>query len=192
MRRKYPDGTKLMENTWLKILGSIALLVIYIGLISSPYKSFAWTCVNSIGPKELVKRHDSVFIGKVIETSYEHIDGINPKSRVKFDVESTIKGSIQDKITVVTTAGSDFIEGDEYLVYAYKTTEENYLYQYEEGEFATDAGCGGTKALADASEDLKQISEMHASTNHINTVMISGVVLLVIPTLIIISRRRKR
>jgi len=137
-----------------------------------PNKSFSWSCSESLEPKELFKRYDSIFIGKVIQLSNENVGNLNPKSRVTFEVESSLKGNNRDNLTIVTTAGSEFIEGEDYLVYAYKTTMKNYLYKYEEGELAADTMCGGTKELSIANYDLKQIDEakdLKVIINLINT-----------------------
>lgn len=176
---------------FIKIFGSFVLLVLYIFLIISPNKSYSWSCGHSLEPKELFNRHDSVFIGKVIETSIEYVDKYRPKRRVTFEVKSSIKGSIKDKITVVTIAGSEFPNGKEYLVYAYKTTEENYLYKYEEGELATDGFCSGTKEMSVAKDDLQQIAKLKKTNKTLNIIISSLVALLVIIQLINILKRRR-
>lgn len=82
-------------------------------------------CSESDEPRELFKRHDSVYIGKVKESTYEDVGTLNPKSRVTFEVKSALKGDNRENVTIVTTAGSEFLNGKEYLVYAYKTTKKN-------------------------------------------------------------------
>lgn len=175
----------------IKPFASFALLFLFIFLIISPNKSLAWTCINSLEPKELFKIHDSVFIGKVIESSSEYVGTLNPKSRVTFEVKSTIKGSLGDKVTIVTTAGSVFLEGNEYLVYAYKTTKKKYLYKYEKGELATDTLCGGTKELLGANDDLKQIAELKKTNKTLINIIIPLVCSIVIIALFITLKRRR-
>ncbi|RKP53133.1 hypothetical protein D7Z26_15500 [Cohnella endophytica] len=137
----------------------------------------------------MFKQHDTVFIGKVIKSSYKDVGTLNPKSRVTFEVKSTLKGRLNNNETVVTSVGSVFLEGKEYLVYAYKTTKENYLYKYEEGELATDTMCGGTKELSVANNDLEQIAESK-QLHEILYIIIPLVVLFVIITLFLIVKRR--
>ncbi|MFD0619881.1 hypothetical protein ACFQZR_20630 [Paenibacillus sp. GCM10027629] len=175
----------------IKSFGSIAMLLFFTFIVFSPNESYAWSCGNSLEPKELYKRHDSVFIGKVMETLFENVGQLTPKSRVTFEVKSTIKGSSHDVVTVVTAVGSELLEGKEYLVYAYKTTKENYLYKYEEGELATDTVCGGTKELSNAKNDLQQIDELKESNKTINYFIITMTFLLVIILFIIIFKRSR-
>ncbi|NOU90501.1 hypothetical protein GC102_32885 [Paenibacillus sp. LMG 31460] len=144
----------------IKKFVALFILILYIILIISPNKSFALSCSESNEPRELFKRHDSVFIGKVKESTYEEVGTLNPKSRVTFEVNSGLKGDNSENVTIVTTAGSEFLNGKEYLVYAYKTTKKNYLYKYEQGELATDTWCGGTKEFSLASYDLEEIAEL--------------------------------
>ncbi|WP_336776479.1 hypothetical protein [Paenibacillus sp. MMO-58] len=126
-----------------------------------------------------------------METSFENVGHLNPKSRVTFEVKSTIKGSSHDVVTVVTTVGSEFHEGKEYLVYAYKTTKKNYLYKYEVGELATDTVCGGTKELSNAKNDLQQIDELKKSYKIINYFIVALTSLLVIVLFIFILKRSR-
>lgn len=179
---------KIFPNR-IVILFAIVLFTSFVFI--SPLKSFAWSCGNSLEPKDLFKRHDSVFIGKVVGSSYEHVGSLNPKSRVTLEVKSLLKGNRKETATVVTTAGSVFLEGKEYLVYAYKTTKENYLYQYEEGEFATDTMCGGTKELSIADYDLEQIADMKSFSAVLKVIITISSVGLVIIMLFMILMKRK-
>jgi hypothetical protein len=106
-------------------------------------------------------------------------------------VESTLKGASSDKVTVVTTAGSDFTEGTDYLVYAYQTTKSNsnYLYKYEPGEIATDTWCGGTKPLSLASYDLEDIAEYKKMNKIVNFIIIPLVVAAVMVTVFFLLKR---
>jgi len=142
-----------------RFIGTLFILTTFLFLVLSPNKSFAWSCFGSQEPKEWFKTNDFVFIAKALDTTYEKASGMNPKSRTTFEVKSALKGKFNEKVTIVTTAGSEFLEGTEYLVYAYQTTESNYLYSYEPGEIATDTWCGGTKLLSQASYDLEDIAE---------------------------------
>jgi hypothetical protein len=177
----------LRRSAFIAII-SISILAIF--LMIPMNKSFSWSCAQSLEPKELFKRYDSIFIGKVIQLSNENVGNLNPKSRVTFEVKSSLKGNDRDNLTIVTTAGSVFIEGKDYLVYAYKTTMKNYLYKYEEGELATDTMCGGTKELSLANYDLKQIDEAKDSNVIIDLIIAFFVSFVIITLLLIIKRRR--
>jgi hypothetical protein len=157
-----------------------------------PLTSFAWSCGNSLEPKDLFKRHDSVFIGEVLGTSNENIGALYPKSRVTFEVKSLLKGNHKDTLIVVTTAGSVFLEGGEYLVYAYQTTQDNYLYRYEEGELATDTICGGTKELSLADDDLEQIADAKRLDAVLRGSAVSAAILAMIIFFIILTKRKGR
>ncbi|MGG1517406.1 hypothetical protein ABE504_18480 [Paenibacillus oryzisoli] len=150
------------------------------------------SCSESDDPRELYKKNDSVFIGKVKETTYEDVGTLNPKSRVTFEVQSVLKGNGRDNLTIVTTAGSEFLNTKEYLVYAYKTTKKNYLYKYVQGELATDTWCGGTKELSLASYDLEEIAELKKMSKILNVTAIVSVVLFVIITLLIVLKRNRK
>lgn len=91
-------------------LAIILIAVITLFLTISPNKSFAWICGDSQKPKDLFNKNDYIFTGKVIELSYEKVGGMNPKSRVTFEVKSTLKGNNSEQQTVVVTAGSKFTE----------------------------------------------------------------------------------
>lgn len=168
------------------LLLSLSLFFIF------PYKSFAWSCANSLDVKDLFKRHDSVFIGKVLETSNENIGTLNPKSRVTLEVKSLLKGNHKETVTVVTTAGSVFLKDKDYLVYAYKTTEDNYLYKYEEGEFATEKSCGGTKELSLANHDLEQIADVKRFYVFQRGTTISAAILTMIIAFIMLMKRKQQ
>jgi hypothetical protein len=154
-------------------------------LVFSTNASFATSCVY-FEPNQLLKRSDLVFVGTFTETSSKNVGTLNPKSWATFEVQSLFKGEVNNKISIVTAVGSEFVKGTDYLVYAYKTTKENYLYQYEEGEYATDTVCGGTKELSLANEDLKQLSE----GKQVGTFLIAFISLVMITSICILIRRR--
>ncbi|NIK75237.1 hypothetical protein FHS15_000335 [Paenibacillus castaneae] len=163
-------------------------------LIISPTKSNAWSCFESTEPKQLLERNDSVFIGKVIDISYENVGSINKKSRATFEIESSWKGNNANQVTVVTSVGSQFQQGDEYLVYAYQTTENNYLYKYEAGELATDSLCNGTKEISLAAYDIEQLDKAGQSNKTILFILFPILLLslAIVMSLLIVKRRRKR
>ncbi|MGO4692669.1 hypothetical protein AB4Z50_00185 [Paenibacillus sp. 2TAB26] len=176
----------------MKMFRSLLFLIVFVSLslTIAPSKSFAWSCAESDAPKQLFKKHDFVYIAKAMETSYEESAGMNPKSRTTFEVKSTLKGTSSDKATIVTTAGSEFTEGTDYLVYAYQTTKKNYLYKYEPGEIATDTWCGGTKPLSLASYDLEAIDEYKKMTNMVYFIIIPIVAAAVIVTVFLLLKRK--
>jgi hypothetical protein len=175
----------------IKNFGTVLMLILFLFLIISPNKTFAFSCAGSLEPKDLFKKHNSVFVGKVTGLSSEDVGSLNPKTRVTFEVQSALKGAVSEKVTIVTTVGSVFLEGKEYLVYVYKTTKTNYLYKYEEGELATDTWCGGTKDLSLASYDLGEIAKLKKSNTIFNFFTISLIVLFVIITLLMILKRNR-
>jgi|GEM_PF-6106547 len=175
----------------LSRIGPLMLIALIILITTPPEQSFAYSCANNTEPKHLYKDNDSVFIGKVLENSYEDVGSINKKSRVTFDVSSTLKGDELHKIKVVTSADTDLTEGVEYVIYAYKTTKNNYLYKFVPGELATGTICGGTKLLSEASYDLEQIKELQKHENSIYILLICAVIVTAAVITIYIRKRRK-
>lgn len=169
----------------------MVFVVIIILLSIQPQHSFAFSCANSTEPKELYKNNDTVFIGKAIESSYENVGSIKLKSRVTFSVSSTLKGDKLQHITIVTAAGTEFIEDTDYLVYAYKTTENKYLYKYEPNELATDTLCGATKLISDANYDLEQINELQYNRTTTYIWLVSTVLIIVAVLSLYLIKRRK-
>lgn len=126
-----------------------------------PEKGYAWSCANSLEPERLYEQHDAVFAGKVVKLDGGPSETGSVKHKATFEINQTWKKSgISDSRTeVVYSAGSEFEIGKEYLVYAYKTTEDQYLYSYAEGELATDTLCGGIKPLDQAGDDLNFLKQ---------------------------------
>ncbi|MCR8656853.1 hypothetical protein [Paenibacillus endoradicis] len=163
----------------------------FILLTIPPDQSFAYSCANNTEPKQLYKENDAVFIGKVVEHWYEDVGSIYKKSRVTFEVSSTLKGDELHNITVVTSAGTVLTEGTEFVVYAYETSKNNYLYKYVPDEFATDSICGGTKLLSEASYDLKQINELQKNKKIASMLLICAIILMATAIIIYIRKRSK-
>lgn len=135
----------------------------------------------------------SVFVGKVIGISSEKMVGKLDKVKVSFAVSSSWKGtSEEENVSVVVSAGSQFTEGEEYLVYAYETTADNYLYKYEEGELATDTLCNGSKLLSLASEDMEQLNEQDASIDRVYYIVVPLVLLFLMAALYALLKQRNR
>lgn len=75
-------------------------------------------------------------------------------------------------------------------MYAYKTTEDNYLYKYEDGEFATDTWCGGTKELSLANDDLAQIAEVKRFYTFLSWATVPAAILTMIIALNLIVKKK--
>lgn len=188
-------GCEYMRRTgWLIVPLCIVLLTACL-VILYPTESYAWSCMNSLNPKDQYKQNDAVFSGTATEITSQDTDNIVAKNKVTFQVHDDWKnnGLIGNSVTVVYSAGSEFVLNKDYLVYAYMTTEDNYLYSYVEGELATDMMCGGTKELILAGDDLMYIGSKNRMWDRIAGGLIGGgLTLLVLLAFRYIRRRELR
>lgn len=129
-----------------------------VGPALSPEPAQACTCSAPATPGEGLKRSVSVFKGRVTEISRPFLDRIGvTKSaghRVKFEVVKQWKGASSRTIDVITrltgeACGFPFEEKKEYLVYVVN----------EPKDIQTGI-CTGTKNVADAEQEMKQLDEL--------------------------------
>lgn len=163
----------------MKILLSFFLCCCFLLASAAPGNA----ACERVTPEEAYGQSDLVFVGVAGNTSSEDVGQLNPKSRTAFKTQSFLKGKHTGSIEIVTPAGSRLQKGKAYIVYAYATTPNDYLYRYEPGEYATqtdDGECGGTKRLSQAQDDLDQISALQKSQQLDRITAISaGAILLI-------------
>ena len=128
----------------LKSIGPIAPYIVAVGLtlmlgvlwlFGNTEQAYACKCAVPGSPSEELEKFDAVFAGKVL--SIEHSFDPDTPSRspgdhttVGFAVNTVWKGVVDKNIDLTTpptggSCGFAFVEGKEYIVYAYEGTEEN-------------------------------------------------------------------
>lgn len=135
---------------------SIALLVLAAQTV------LACTCAAPAGAAEGLTRSAAVFRGRVSEINRPFWDRVgltnSGLSRVKFAVVKQWKGAVSKNIEVVTrltgeACGFPFEANKEYLVYVVS----------EPKDLQTGI-CTGTKKIADAEHEMKQLEDIVART----------------------------
>ena len=114
---------------------TLALMLGVLWLFGNTEQAYACKCVVPGSPSEELEKFDAVFAGKVL--SIEHSFDPDTPSRspgdhttVGFAVNTVWKGVVDKNIDLTTpptggSCGFAFVEGKEYIVYAYEGTEEN-------------------------------------------------------------------
>ena len=134
----------------------LALLLAVLWLLGNTDQAHACKCVVPASPSEEIEKFDVVFAGRVL--SVHHSFDPNALSyspgditTVGFSVSTVWKGAVEENITLTTpptggSCGFAFVEGEEYVVYAYKAAE---------GAPNISANiCSRTALLQDAQEDV--------------------------------------
>lgn len=116
-------------------------------MLSAGGTAFGCSCASFDAPQEF-ERMNYVFVGRVVAT------GGFLRDTADFAVEKAWKPMDADEVTVYESGcdGMELIEGETYLVYAYK----------EEGIFGTKiytGSCTRTKVLTKAADDLKFLED---------------------------------
>lgn len=108
----------------------LALLLAVLWLFGNTDQAYACKCVVPGSPSEEIEKFDAVFAGRVL--SVHHSFDPNALSyspgditTVGFRVSAVWKGAVEENITLATpptggSCGFAFVEGEEYVVYAYK------------------------------------------------------------------------
>lgn len=154
----------------LKIKYILCLMLLIGVYISNEEKSYACSCAQPASVQSELKNKAAIFSGKVIKM--KETDTVKT---ALIEVDQIWKGPSQSQIMLKTATdsagcGMEFIEGENYLVYAYG--EKNHL---ETGL------CERTTFLSDATEDLnilgsgkepeKQVNLKHQLLFHSNYIL---------------------
>lgn len=138
----------------------LAVLPIFVALSIYGSEALACTCLAPRGPAEGLKRSTAVFRGRVSTISRPFLDRVGLKNSggywVGFEVAKQWKGAASKSAEVFTrltgeACGFPFELNKEYLVYV--VTEPSDLQT---------GICIGTKNIADAKQEMKQLDEMVA------------------------------
>ena len=128
---------------------ALIVLATVLWLFVQPERAYACTCAPPGSPSEALTYSDAVFRGKVVSIrEVERDDGIwssTDPTTVEFNVTNVWKGSVSQTLFLTTprsevSCGFTFIEGGEYVVYAF--------------EDSTVGLCSRTRPLWTAAEDL--------------------------------------
>ncbi len=129
--RTNPKGT-ITGGVYIAGAG-LALLLAVLWLLGNKNQAYACKCVVPGSPSEEIEKFDVVFAGRVL--SVHHSFDPNALSyspsditTVGFSVSTVWKGAVEENITLTTpptggSCGFAFVEGAEYVVYAYKAAE---------------------------------------------------------------------
>lgn len=146
-------GAYLQKNLRIFLFGCITLMLIS----AFPFDVKACSCTELPSIEEEFDRSQAVFSGKVIRISEnESMKDYKTKS-VLFEVTNTWKGVKQSQIIIRTGQGGgdcgiNFIEGVDYLVYAYESD------MYGAKELVTNI-CDRTNKLSASQEDLQVLGK---------------------------------
>jgi hypothetical protein len=154
------NGEKVLTAIRLR-LASFALLSLIAGSLLSTGPAQACTCAAPATPAEGLKRSVAVFRGMVTEIDRPFLDRIGLTRtgghKIKFEVVKQWKGAPAKTVEVVTRltaegCGFPFEEKKEYLVYV--VTEPKDIQT---------GLCTGTKSLAGAEAEMKQLDDLVAA-----------------------------
>jgi hypothetical protein len=156
----FDNGEKPLTVIRLR-LAFFARLSLIAGSLISTGPAQACTCAAPVTPAEALKRSVAVFRGTVTEISRPFLDRIGLTRtgghKIKFEVVKQWKGAPAKTVEVVTrltgeACGFPFEENKEYLVYV--VTEPKDIQT---------GICTGTKSLAGAEPEIKQLDDLVAA-----------------------------
>ena len=135
-----PQG---MVSTFASVtLVGLALLVGVVWFLGTPGPVYACSCVAPGTPLEELEQFSAVFAGRVVSVqhSYDPKSGSvirerDDRSTIGFEVDAVWKGAVHEDMYITTpptggSCGFTFIEGEEYIVYAYDSN-------YDDGGYST-------------------------------------------------------
>ena len=146
------------------VVVSLALATSFAWFLASPGQVHACSCVRPGTPTEELEKFSAVFAGRVV--SVRHSYDLNAASvtrddrtTVGFEVSAVWKGTVHKDMSITTpptggSCGYTFVEGDEYIVYAYDSPYGDDGY--------TVGMCSRTALLSRAQVDLDELGEGQA------------------------------
>ena len=142
-------------------LVSATVLVGVLWLLWTPGPVYACSCVQPGPPSEELERSAAVFVGRVflVEHSYDPEGRIvtrDDRTTIGFDVSAVWKGTVHEDTYITTpptggACGFTFVEGEEYIVYAYDS-------HYDDGGYSTGI-CTRTALLGQAQQDIDELGQ---------------------------------
>ena len=145
-------------------LVSLALLVGVLWFLGNPERVYACKCAQPGTPSEELEKFSAVFAGRVVSVRHSYdpdAASVSPEDRstVDFEVSAVWKGTVHEDLYITTpptggSCGFTFIEGEEYIVYAYDSAHADGGY--------TVGICSRTALLDQAQADIDALGEKHA------------------------------
>ena len=143
---------------------SIALMMGVLWSLGNPELVHACKCAQPGTPSEELEKFSAVFAGRVvsIQHSYDpNTASVSPEDRttVGFEVSTAWKGTVHEDMYITTSptggsCGFTFVEGEEYIVYAYDSA-------YADGGYTVGI-CSRTALLDQAQADIDALGEANA------------------------------
>ena len=138
---------------------SLALMMIVLWSIGNAGQVHACKCVQPGTPSEELEESSAVFAGRVISVRHSYdpdAASVTPDdlTTVGFEVSAVWKGSVREDMYITTpptggSCGFAFVEGEEYIVYAYDSP-------YADGGY-TAGICSRTSLLEQAQADIEAL-----------------------------------
>ena len=143
---------------------SLALMLGVLWFLGNPGQVYACKCAQPGTPSEELEKFSAVFAGRVvsIQHSYDpNAASVSPEDRttVGFEVSAVWKGTVHQDMNITTpptggSCGFTFIEGEEYIVYAYDSA-------FADGSYTVGI-CSRTALLDQAEADIDALGEGNA------------------------------
>ncbi len=143
---------------------TLALILGVLWLLGTTEQAYACKCVVPGSPSEELEKFDAVFAGKVLSIQHSFDPAATSPSpgdhtTVSFSVNTVWKGTVDSNIDLTTpptggSCGFAFVEGEEYIVYAYEGAEQNANLNV--------SICSRTALLAEAQADRDALGEGYA------------------------------
>lgn len=140
---------------------SLALAVMTFGtLIIVINPAVACTCLAPVGPAEGLKRSTAVFRGRVSKIDRPFLDRVGLQNSggywVRFEVAKQWKGAASKSAEVFTRLSG------EACGFPFELNKEYLVYVVAEPRDLQTGICTGTKSIADAEREMKQLDEIVA------------------------------
>ncbi len=143
---------------------SVALMINLLWFLGNAGQVHACKCAEPGSPSEELEKFSAVFAGTVVSIQHSFdpdAESYSPEDRttVQFEVSTAWKGAVHEDMYVTTpptggSCGFAFIEGENYVVYAYDS-------HYDDGGYTVGI-CSRTALLRQARADLDALGEGHA------------------------------
>ncbi len=143
---------------------SLALIFGVLWFLGNPGQVYACSCAQPGSPSEELRESSAVFAGKVVSVRHTYDPDGRSVSRddhsaIGFEVSAVWKGTVYEDMVITTpptggSCGFRFVEGEEYIVYAYDGP-------YVDGGYSVGI-CTRTALLEQAQEDIDELGEGRA------------------------------
>ena len=143
---------------------SLALMIGVLWFLGNPGQAHACKCAQPGTPSEELEESSAVFAGRVVSVRHSFDPDAASVSRedrttVGFEVSTVWKGTVHEDMYITTpptggSCGFTFVEGEEYIVYAYDSAYCDDSY--------TVGICSRTALLGQAQDDIDAFGEGHA------------------------------